>query len=197
MDKGPYGSLEPIRIDTHDDLIREKVRVSERMNARPDIARLVLVNPILAFEDIGVTLSPVMQRHIMHTLRFPKRLQARKERLEQELGAELASLGVKDSLPLTDEARRDLLQRVLKMEQPDQAPATPARTDDARAELAAAAPDRLDLRQYARRHPLIAKLVAYDRVRQGGLVFYPREVYRAYKEGRKQHRWLASFRFKV
>ena len=167
------------------------------MNARPDIARLVLVNPILAFEDIGVTLSPVMQRHIMHTLRFPKRLQARKERLEKELGAELASLGVKDPLPLTDDVRRELLQRVLKTDPPDETPATDAPADDARADIAAAAPNRLDLREHARRHPLIAKLVAYDRARQGGLVFYPREVYRAYKEGRKQHRWLASFRFKV
>jgi hypothetical protein len=195
MDETPYASLDPIRIDTHDDLLREMARISERMNAHPEIARLVLVNPVLAFEDIGVRLSPVMQRHIVHTLRFPKRLLARKARLESELVAELAELGISEPLPLTPDVRRDLLCRLLAP-----VPAEGAQADDATGNEAAAAPPetgRLDLRAYARKHPLLAKLVEYDRVRQGGLVFYPREVYRAYKEGRKQHRWLTSFRFKV
>ena len=185
MAKVTYDDTEPIEINTHEDLEAQKVRISRRMNANPEIARLVLVNPVLAFQDVGVRLSPVVQRHIMQTLRFPKRLTERRERLEAELHRELEALDLPGELPLTPQQRAHLLFGVLKIEPLQEDACQPYEIDQKR------------MRAYARRHPLVRKLADYDRVRQGGLVFYPKEVYKAYKEGRRQHAWLRSFRFKV
>jgi hypothetical protein len=175
----------PIVIATERDL-RSNIRaISRRLNDRPEIARLVFVNPILALEDVGVELSQEAKQHVIDALRFPPRLRERRARLERELPEELAALGVSGKLPLTAKRRAELLFTVLELE--------PA-VEDARD------PTRLDARRmtaYATRHPLVEKLARYEQAQRGAIVFQSRASYEAFKRGDKRHPWIRSIRFNV
>lgn len=179
----PY--FEPILAHTEREMRKNIREISTRLNNNPDLARLVFVNPILAFEDVGVQLSPEMKRHIMDRIRFPPKLKEKIARLEQELKDELAQLHVKAELPLTPERRAELLFKVLQVQPLDPDKANAARLESNRT------------KEYKRLHPLIAKLAEYERSRQGSLIFHPRERYEDYKAGRRKHRWIKSVRFKV
>jgi hypothetical protein len=185
-------SNEPIRIETHRELRGNIRRICERFNADPGLARLLLVNPVLAFEDAGVELTPELKEHIINRLRFPPKLVERLARLEAEIREELQSLGIDAALPLSAEQRAKVLFDVLKL---SPVPAASGRTSTG------AAPDapapRLDAKAYRTQHPLAAKLAEYERARQGSLLFHTRTTYEAYKAGQRQHRWLVGIRFKV
>ncbi len=176
---------EPIRIDNRRDLRNNIRAINKRFNDQPEVARLLLVNPILALEDVGVQLASDVKQHIMDTLRFPPKLMERKARLEMELKEELSRLDVPSDLPLNGTVRARLLFRVLKLE-----PLVEDAQDTSRLETKRT-------RAYASHHPLVAKLAEYERVRQGGLVFHTREIYEAFKSGTRRHRWIKSVRFKV
>jgi hypothetical protein len=181
------GSREPISIESEHDLRRHMRAICRRFNDDPALSRLLLVNPILAFADVGVTLSPAMREHVMNALRFPPKLRERIARLEGELKQELAALGVPADLPLDAARRADLAFRVL---------AVGAKAEHA-GSAAATALTPSDLRRYAADHPLLAKLAEYERARSGAGLFMPTAVYQAYKEGRRDHRWIKAVRFKV
>lgn len=182
-ERAPY--FEPITANKERDLRKHLREICRRFNSNPDLARLVLVNPILAFQDVGVQLSPEMKQHIMDRLRFPPKLQEKIARLERELKEELAQCGVEPELPLTPERRAHLLFRVLRLEAQHADTETPERLESNRT------------KEYGKLHPLAAKLAEYERARQGSLIFHTREVYEDYKAGRRQHRWVKSVRFKV
>ena len=176
---------EPLTLRTERDL-RQNIRsISQRLNDMPDLARMLLVNPILALEDAGVQMSPEVKKHVMDALRFPPALVERRARLEAELRDELAAHGVEHKLPLTPEQRAHLLFDVLRLE------------PRGAAGRAAGGVTSKEARAYARRHPLVAKLAEYERARQGRLIFYPREVYETYKAGLKRQQWIKSVKFKV
>jgi hypothetical protein len=179
----PY--FEPILANTERDLRKNIREISTRFNNNPDLARLVFVNPILAFEDVGVQLSAEMKRHIMDRMRFPPKLKEKTARLEKELKEELAQLKVAAELPFTPEQRADLLFNVLRVKPLDADKANAARLESNRT------------KEYRRVHPLIAKLAEYERARQGSLIFHTRERYDDYKAGRRKHRWIKSVRFKI
>lgn len=177
--------FEPIVIGTHRDLRKNIRNISKRFNENPDLARLLIVNPILAFKDVGVQMSPKVKQHIIDRLRFPSLLQERKVKLEAGLKEDLSKLNISCKLPLTAELRAVLFFRVLKL--------TPLQADTG---------DKTRLesnrtRSYARQHPIVAKLADYERARQGALIFHTRKTYESYKAGRRQHRWLKSIRFKI
>ena len=178
-------AFEPIVVTTQEDLHKNLRKIGRRFNENPDLARLVLVNPILALEDVGVQLSPEVKKHIIDLFRFPAGLKKRKAKLEAELKEELSELKLPHKLPLTPESRADLLFGVLKI--------TPLEVD-ARS-TGGLKSDRT--RFYARRHPLVAKLAEYERSRHGALVFQRRKTYDAYRAGKRKHRWLKALRFRV
>jgi len=184
MKHDPYRG-EKIQVTVHRDLRKNIRAINERLNANPEIARLVLVNPILALEDVGVEIAPEVKEHIMEALRFPPALEKRKGELEAHLHAEFARLGFKASLPLSVEQRAELLFGKLQL--------APREPDDPRP---SAVPSNRT-RAYARHHPLAASLAEYERLRQGALVFQPREVYQAHKAGEKRQRWIKSVRFNI
>lgn len=184
MDKKP-SAFEPVAITTHDDLRKNIRNINKRFNDNPEVARLLIVNPILALEDIGVQLSDEIKQHIMDSLRFPRGLKERKRKLEMELTGEISRLGVSYKLPLNAEQKADLLFNVLKL--------TPQPADAGDVTQLASKRTRC----YKGQHPLVAKLADYERIRQGALVFHTRETYEAYKAGRRQHRWLKAVRFKT
>lgn len=178
----PAGSL---AVNTHRDLLSNMRTICHRLNDNPDLARMLLVNPILALEDAGVQLSPEIKQHIIDSLRFPPSVVERKEALELELHDELRSLGVPHRLPLTASQRADLVFRILKI--------APQETE--LYETSEIGSKRM--RAYTRQHPLVAKLAEYERLRQGRLIFYPRETYEAYKAGLKRQNWIKAVKFKV
>jgi len=180
-----YRRSEPLAINTHRDLLTNIRPICQRLNNDPDTARMLLVNPILALEDAGIQLAPEVKQHIMDSLRFPPSLVERKEKLELELQDELTALGFPHKLPLTSEQRADLMFRVLKVKSTQAQPS------------AAAEIGSKEMRAYSRQHPLVAKLADYERLRQGRLIFYPRETYEAYKAGLKRQNWIKAVKFKV
>jgi len=181
----PHPKGDPLVINEHRDLLRNMRAISKRLNDNPDIARMLLVNPILALEDAGVELSREVKEHIMDSLRFPPSLVERREKLELELHDELSALGVPHRLPLSNEQRADLMFRVLKLktQQPEAYQTTEIGSKRMRA--------------YSDQHPLVAKLAEYERLRQGRIIFFPRETYKAYKVGLKRQNWIKAVKFKV
>jgi hypothetical protein len=176
---------ERLSLTTERDLRNNIRNICQRLNDTPDLARMLLVNPILAFEDAGIEMTPEVKQHIIDALRFPPSLQKRRAELEKELGHELVSLGVHYKLPLTQEQRAHLLFHVLKLEPKDGKLGVVNKLTSKQA------------RALRRQHPLVAKLAEYERARQGRLIFYPREVYETYKAGLKRHNWIKSVRFNV
>lgn len=185
MQTKKHSPYDTIRVETHHDLRKNIRAISTRFNEAPELARLLLVNPILAFKDAGVDMTREIEDHIMNSLRFPKRLVEKKERLEAELREELKELGLPAELPLSAETRAHLLFRVLKLQ--------PLPEDACSLECI----ESRRARYYSRRHPIVAKLADYERARQGGVVFRTKEQYEAYKTGQKRHNWVKSVRFKI
>jgi hypothetical protein len=176
----------PLLLNTHRDLVSNIREICLRLNEMPDLARMLLVNPVLAFEDAGVQMTPEIREHIVQAIRFPPALQEKLDQLELDLHDELKALGLSYRLPLTAEQRSHVLFNVLKLEPIDTA-----------AKDSTSGISSREARALRKQHPLAAKLVEYERARQGRLIFYPREVYETYKSGLKRHHWIKSVKFRV
>lgn len=75
----------PLAINSHRALRARQTEISRRLNARPDVAPLLLVNPALALGEINVSLSPPMVDHVLRGLMHPLALRQRREELTQSL----------------------------------------------------------------------------------------------------------------
>ncbi len=75
----------PIDISTHRALAEQQAAIAQRVAADPALAVMLLVNPVLAFERMGVKLSPEIAHHVMHTVQHPKATRDRRDVLEQSL----------------------------------------------------------------------------------------------------------------
>lgn len=173
---------EPIVVETHRDLGRNMRAICERINANPELARLVLVNAILAFEDAGVEMSQEVKSHIRKTLRRPAKLEERKARLEKEIRAEYGDL-VGESLQQDACERARFLFETLGLE--------------CRREEDAEEVGLRRMRAYVDEHPLLPKLLEYQRAARGGFILHPRASYNQFKAGERRHRWVKAVRFKV
>ncbi|MEM1177718.1 MAG: hypothetical protein AAGM22_05205 [Acidobacteriota bacterium] len=181
-DQPPDDAFEPIHIETHRDLRGQIRAICKRINARPEIARRVLVNAVFAFEEVGVTLSDEMRAHVRKTLRWPERLETEKKEARAELLREHGDvLGKK--VPRSPDARAALLFDRLGLE--------PERPEDKKGL------DRKGLLRYVDRHPLVARLARYERAARGGLILHTRGSYEKFKSGERRHRWVKAVRFKV
>lgn len=180
--KDDTGGRDPIRVETHRDLRRHIRTICRRFNSQPELARLLMVNPLFALEDAGVALTPELKEHIVDRLRFPPKLVDRIQRLEHELRAQFIVLGFDADLPLSAEARRRL-HDVIGVAPEDPDPRVRRR--------------RVRSRAFREQYPVAALLAEYERARQGALIFHPRHVYDAYKSGERRHHWLRSISFRV
>jgi hypothetical protein len=181
----PPEKMPELSIEARRDLAMHMKEICRRLNANPEIAKLLLVNPIYVLEDLGVRLNQEMRDHVHNTFHNPPAKQRRLVELETELKAELEQITGKPEIPVSPEHRAELLFQHLKL-----TPLAPEATQPARLE-----PGRL--RAYGSQHPLLARLLEYDAVRKGGLTFHPRETYEAYKRGARKQCWLDSITFKV
>ncbi|MCW5955991.1 MAG: hypothetical protein KIT61_05355 [Pyrinomonadaceae bacterium] len=185
------------KLETHRDLRANIRAISKRFNDDPESARMLLVNPLLALEDIGVQMTTELKDHIKNALRFPPNVIERRDQLELEIFDELKQLGVTYKVPLNEEQRADLIFNVLKLKLPE-AKTNRIPTEEGEDKFVPLPGLRsLEIKRLAKRHPLVAKLVEYERLRQGRVIFYPRQVYESYKAGLKRQNWIKAVRFKV
>ena len=176
---------QPIIIEVERDLKKNMRSINKLLNDNPDIARLVLINPILVLEDLGVQISPTVKQLIINSLRFPAKLVARRDLIAKEVEADFAQLNIHKKLPLTSTQRAHLVFDTLKI------PVLPEHSNHTH-QL-----DTEQLRAYREQHPLLMKLAEYERFRKGGLIFFPRHVYEQYKSGAKQLHWVKAVQFKT
>ena len=72
-------------ISTHRRLAGFQQEIFKRLNANPQLAALMLINPALVLQDIGFKPSRKITHHLLHTLQHPPQLRQRREQLEQKL----------------------------------------------------------------------------------------------------------------
>lgn len=86
-DSDDAASRQPLVIETERDLRANIRQICRRLDANPQVSRLLFINPLLVLEDVGVQMSPAVREHIMQALRFPPKRRERIARLEAELAA--------------------------------------------------------------------------------------------------------------
>jgi hypothetical protein len=75
-------SPQPIlKIDSHRGLADAQQEIANRLEANQAIAQLLLINPVSAFKDVGVEVSPAIATHILHTLQGSSESAAERKRL--------------------------------------------------------------------------------------------------------------------
>ena len=77
--------LKALHIGSHEQLMRALPVAAARVAKQPGFSVMFLLNPVLALSHYGVTLSPAMRQHVLHTLRHPPALRARRDALEASL----------------------------------------------------------------------------------------------------------------
>jgi hypothetical protein len=77
--------FEPLKLETHRDLARRQAEIAARLAAEPQLAVMMAINPVLALEALGVTMTPEIAHHVLHTLQHPAEVRSRRDELEQAL----------------------------------------------------------------------------------------------------------------
>jgi hypothetical protein len=85
-------NFEPIRLEGHRDLIVQQSALFRRFNDHPELATLLLINPVLAFGEVGVEMSREIAHHVLHTLQHPPRQRRRRDELEASLKEKIGEL---------------------------------------------------------------------------------------------------------
>lgn len=165
-----------IEVKDHDQLVARLEEILARIDSDPELGRLLVINPILVLEDVGVTLSEQLRDHVQRTLGFPKgrvkRLYETRKRMKELFGA--AGLTV----PEAPKERADLVFDALKI-----AP----RNDERPRALSVD-----EMRPYRKESPLVAALYEVGRLERGAIMFHSRGTYEEYKNGRVHHPWLTG-----
>lgn len=78
-------ALQPVNITTHRELLAAVRVVAARLAASPEFSPMLAVNPVLALERYGITLTPELQDHVLRSIRHPPAVLARRQALEASL----------------------------------------------------------------------------------------------------------------
>lgn len=85
MAKIDAAAFEPLKITRHRDLAGRQRELFRRLNNTPDAAMMMMINPVLALGEVGVTFSADMRDHVLRALQHSPRLGQRRKILEQSL----------------------------------------------------------------------------------------------------------------
>ncbi|HLA42197.1 MAG TPA: hypothetical protein VJZ27_02110, partial [Aggregatilineales bacterium] len=85
-------AFEPVHIDQHNVLLTQQPEFFQRFNENPNIASLLFVNPVLAFREAGITMSPEIARHVLRSVYQPKHVRDRLAVLETKLKEALGEM---------------------------------------------------------------------------------------------------------
>jgi hypothetical protein len=81
--------LQRVTITTHRELAAAVRLVAARLAAHPEFSPMLAVNPVLALERYGITLTPALQDHVLRSIRHPPAVFERRKALEASLTAAL------------------------------------------------------------------------------------------------------------
>jgi hypothetical protein len=82
---GGDGPGEILVIDDERGLITQGRAIIDRLRANPQSMRMLIINPVMAFADAGIKLTPSVANHVLHAVQYPPDVRAERTRLEQEL----------------------------------------------------------------------------------------------------------------
>jgi hypothetical protein len=85
----PLHKYTELHLETRRDLAVNQAEIAKRINSDPALSVLLLINPVLAFKEFGVTVSPEVSKHIMHTLRYLPAVQDKHDALQTSLSEAL------------------------------------------------------------------------------------------------------------
>ncbi len=105
-------AFEPLEVKSHRALGAAQRQIARRAAAAPELAVMLLINPVLALERLGVKLSPEIAHHVLHAVRHPKALRTRRDELEARLKEALGE----PARPTDAAWNRNLLFRLRKLE---------------------------------------------------------------------------------
>ena len=74
-----------LHINSHRELAIRQKALADRVAAHPQLAVMLLVNPVLAFKALGVVLSHPVANHVLHAIQHPPELRNRRDELEASL----------------------------------------------------------------------------------------------------------------
>ena len=74
-----------LKIHSHRALAAAQQEIARRLEATPEIAQLLLINPVCAFQDVGVEVSSEIASHILHTMQSSADATARRNALIAKL----------------------------------------------------------------------------------------------------------------
>ena len=132
----------PIVVSSHRSLLAKRDAMVAALQAKPELLPLLAANPVLAFRDAGVTISPEVASHVLHALQYPPAVRAERDRLIKELQEGLGEAPrPRDATWLAVTVFEKL--KVAPLETRGRQPAyVSAIPDDARERLQALLPDR-------------------------------------------------------
>ena len=87
--KSPNSADPPriLKIDSHSGLADARQEIANRLQANPAIAQLLLINPVCAFKDVGIEVSPAIAAHILHTMQSSSDSAAQRKQLTAAIKA--------------------------------------------------------------------------------------------------------------
>ena len=77
--------LAVLQINSHRELAVRQKALADRVAAHPQLAVMLLINPVLAFKALGVAFSPAVADHVLHAIQHPAELRNRRDELEASL----------------------------------------------------------------------------------------------------------------
>ncbi len=83
--------LDPIEINRERELVRQGRAIVTRLSQDPELMKLLIINPVLAFKDAGIKLSPAVGNHVLHAIQYPPAVRAERDALEAQLHDALGS----------------------------------------------------------------------------------------------------------
>jgi hypothetical protein len=75
----------PIVVDSHRALLLKRDAMVAAIAAHPELLPLLAANPVLAFRDAGVKISPDIATHVLHALQYPPAVREERDRLIKQL----------------------------------------------------------------------------------------------------------------
>lgn len=79
----------PIEINSHRELAERSQEIMARLNAEPELAAMLFINPVLAMQDVNVKLSTEIAHHVLHATQHPPETRKRRDALEEKIKKEL------------------------------------------------------------------------------------------------------------
>lgn len=74
-----------LRIETQQGLVDQRAEIVARLQANPLAARMLFLNPVMAFADAGIELTPAVANHVLHAIQYPPEVRAQRDQLEDQL----------------------------------------------------------------------------------------------------------------